>query len=984
MVKGTAKLFDSDDSDWMSEEGSSIRASLPSQGAGNGSPAEMPLPGALPPLQPVSDNEPTVISKRPPAPPPEVSETARRILQGRIESGDRLGHFELVQYVGGGGMGRVFRANDMRLARTVALKILPPDQAADRETLLRFQNEAQSAARLNHDNIVRVYYVGEDQELHYIVFEFIEGVNVRELVQTKGQLTLAEAISYTLQVADALSHACNRNVVHRDIKPSNLLITPEGQVKLIDMGLARLREADSPDLTESGVTLGTFDYISPEQARDPRCVDVRSDVYSLGCTFFFMLTGQPPFPGGTVLQKLLHHQGDQPPDVRRLRPDLPDGVTRVLRKMLAKDPRRRYRDPAALIDDLLLLAKEEGLQPLGPGGRVWLPPREPTLSVVQRHLPWIVPAAALILMVLGLQWYWSYSNPDPTVVPPPEPPIEGYQPLVDTEPFAPGQVPGKRATRGGAEKRAAPSPIVALGPGGGAAAKSAPAAKTEGPGPGSGAKPDAPQGGTATTPGGEAGPDAPPGAKPKPGRPENAPPPPASVAGKPTGKHTGVLVVGEPLDGERSFSTLGEACRAAANDDAIVLRYNGRREEQPIKLANLRVTVRAAEGFQPVVVFRPSGAPAASGSMWTLVAGELALIHVAVEMHLPREAPAKAWSLLEVLGSQTVRLDRCSLSIHSAPDPPPTSHADAAFFRVKTPARGGGPTDKSAAEGASIKLDDCIARGDAVLLRCDDLQPARLAWNNGLLVTSERLLTIAGQPGPRHGEELVQLELRHLTAAVHDGMCRQEGGPGTPYPVPVQIQCTDSILSGGGTAALIEQLADCDLEDIQRRFTWTGDRNLYDGFEMFWVVRGLDAQLLSNPMPFDPWRFRWGLNRSWSQKVDWKTLPAARLPCSRHAPADYVLNETATNPAVGMASDGSNLGCRADRLPALPSELPLPKPETVPEKPAPEEPTPEKAVPENVVPDKVVPEKALPETPVPQGPASEPPNPEGVQSNSRG
>ena len=161
------------------------------------------------PVQPVADG---------------ISDSAARILQGRILPGDHLGHFELVQYIGGGGMGRVFRALDTRLARTVALKVLSPDQAADRDTLLRFQNEAQSAARLDHDNIARVYYVGEDRGLHFIVFEFIEGVNVRELVEAKGPLPLAEAISYTLQTAEALAHAAapqRRPPRHQALEPAD-------------------------------------------------------------------------------------------------------------------------------------------------------------------------------------------------------------------------------------------------------------------------------------------------------------------------------------------------------------------------------------------------------------------------------------------------------------------------------------------------------------------------------------------------------------------------------------------------------------------------------------------------------------------------------------------------------------------------------------------------------------------------------------------
>ncbi len=331
--------------------------------------------------------------------------------------GDRIGHFELVEYVGGGGMGRVFRALDTQLGRTVALKVLPPEQAAAADTLQRFQNEAQSTARLDHENIARVYFVGKDGELSYIVFEFVEGVNVRLLVEQKGPLPLAEALSYTIQVTEALAHADARGVVHRDIKPSNVLITPEGRVKLIDMGLARLRNVDAADgdLTQSGVTLGTFDYISPEQARDPRIADVRSDIYSLGCTLFFMLTGQPPFPEGTVLQKLLQHQGDEPPDVRRLRPDVPEEVSRVMRKMMAKDPRHRYASSAELAADLLARAEQIGLRPMIPASRVWLTPPERSVSFFQRHLPWMAPVAALLCVVFLIDHF----SPRDDAAPPP-------------------------------------------------------------------------------------------------------------------------------------------------------------------------------------------------------------------------------------------------------------------------------------------------------------------------------------------------------------------------------------------------------------------------------------------------------------------------------------------------------------------------------------------------------------------------------------
>jgi serine/threonine protein kinase len=184
------------------------------------------------------DDQRTVISDKPPIPAEPMSDSVARIIQGKILQGDRLGHFELVEYIGGGGMGRVFSAIDKRLGRTVALKVLAPEHACDKDTVQRFKNEAQAAARMDHPNIARVHYVGEDRDLHFIAFEFIEGINVRDLVGNNGPLPLAEAISYTLQIAEALAHSDERNIVHRDVKPSNVLITPEGRVKLIDILIA--------------------------------------------------------------------------------------------------------------------------------------------------------------------------------------------------------------------------------------------------------------------------------------------------------------------------------------------------------------------------------------------------------------------------------------------------------------------------------------------------------------------------------------------------------------------------------------------------------------------------------------------------------------------------------------------------------------------------------------------------------------------------
>ena len=300
-----------------------------------------------------TDDSPTVITK---AVPQNAARTEEQLggLRGR-----RLAHFELIEPIGVGGMAAVLRALDTQLDRQVALKILPPEMAADPENVRRFHQEARSAARLDHENIARVFFCGEDQRLHFIAFEFVEGDNLRTILEKRGRLPVGEALHYMLQVAAGLAHAAERGVVHRDIKPSNIIITPNGRAKLVDMGLARsLDSRHDQGLTQSGVTLGTFDYISPEQALEPRDADVRSDIYSLGCTLYHMLTGQPPVPEGTAAKKLHHHQHIKPTDPRQLVPDLPDEVAIILDRMMAKEPKDRYQTPEQLVHHLYLAARK--------------------------------------------------------------------------------------------------------------------------------------------------------------------------------------------------------------------------------------------------------------------------------------------------------------------------------------------------------------------------------------------------------------------------------------------------------------------------------------------------------------------------------------------------------------------------------------------------------------------------------------------------
>ena len=312
--------------------------------------------------------------------------------------GEMLDHFHLLKFIGGGGMGVVFKALDTTLDRVVAVKVVASHSLSTEDLQKRFLVEAQSAARLDHPNIARIYDTGRCRGLPYIVFEYVDAENVRDLVINHGPLPLGDALSYTYQIAHALIHASQRDVVHRDIKPSNILVTRDGRAKLVDMGLARLYQ-DAPDdeLTNSGVTLGTFDYISPEQARDPREADSRSDIYSLGCTLFFMLAGYAPFSQGTPAQKLLQHQGDRPPEILDLRPDLPEEVGKLVQRMLAKQPENRPQSPGELVGMLADLLHSQGLpSPQTLHLPVVTVPRSP--AAWRRHLPWALPIAVLLLL----------------------------------------------------------------------------------------------------------------------------------------------------------------------------------------------------------------------------------------------------------------------------------------------------------------------------------------------------------------------------------------------------------------------------------------------------------------------------------------------------------------------------------------------------------------------------------------------------------
>jgi uncharacterized protein (TIGR03067 family) len=257
--------------------------------------------------------------------------------------------YRQVRLLGSGGMGSVWLAEHRVMGRHVAVKVIRPELVAKAGAAERFRREAQAAARLSHPNIVAAYDADEAGDSTLLAMEYVEGVNLADELRRRGPLPIAEACDAVRQAALGLQHAFERGLVHRDLKPHNLMRAADGTVKVLDFGLAVLGDGAGPGLTGGGVVVGTPDYIAPEQAEDSHAADVRSDIYSLGCTLYHLLTGRVPFPDDSVLRKLDGHRRDEPAPVRRLRPEAPPALAAVVAKMMAKRPDQRYQTPAEVV-----------------------------------------------------------------------------------------------------------------------------------------------------------------------------------------------------------------------------------------------------------------------------------------------------------------------------------------------------------------------------------------------------------------------------------------------------------------------------------------------------------------------------------------------------------------------------------------------------------------------------------------------------------
>jgi tRNA A-37 threonylcarbamoyl transferase component Bud32 len=268
-------------------------------------------------------------------------------------SGRTIGEFHILRSLGRGGMGQVFLAEQTSLQRKVAIKMLRPELAANKIALQRFQAEARAVGQLSHANIVQIYFVGEQDGVHFMALEYVEGRNLRDYLNRKGPPELAVAMSIMRQVASALQRAHEAGFVHRDVKPDNILLTRKGEAKVTDFGLSRCFDssAQPQNLTQSGVAMGTPLYMSPEQVQGKN-VDPRTDIYSFGATCFHLFAGQPPFRGASAFDIALKHVQDEPPQLAELRPDLPPDICAMVHQMMAKAPDERYQTFKDVLRDL--------------------------------------------------------------------------------------------------------------------------------------------------------------------------------------------------------------------------------------------------------------------------------------------------------------------------------------------------------------------------------------------------------------------------------------------------------------------------------------------------------------------------------------------------------------------------------------------------------------------------------------------------------
>jgi serine/threonine protein kinase len=837
------------------------------------------------------------------------------------EAGIRLAHFEITSRLGSGGMGAVFKATDLELARDVALKILHPGSSQDASMISRFRNEARACAQLNHDNIARVFYAGSQDGLYFIAYEYATGKTIRDLIIDRGRLSVEDTVNYAIQVTLALNHIAAAGIVHRDIKPSNIMLTNTGRVKVVDLGLARRDTTDSiGDITVAGTTLGTFDYISPEQARDPRNADIRSDIYSLGCTMYHMLTGQAPYPEGTALQKLLDHQGKSPPDPRQLNPGVPPELSAILRKMMANSPDHRYAVPGLLLNDLIQMAARLGLRSIPAEGIVWRKmnagsSRQPLGAV------WVLVSVAMICMTAIFLQRSSQSEKlaDALVNDIDTPGVE-----VNPDEYETGSAVDSTDTEASIGTDLSPSDVV----------------DTETPGRG------------IPVSDGSAGPLASlvhsSNRKPTPMLPTTGPvsssfldvvmtQPGAKISQNQIAAEQSNPFILESSDGNiRSFQTLKAAVADARSGDVVLLRYNGFPDDltaqPPVRIVGMNLIIRAADGFRPTLEFDGVSEGAVSpGRMFNLRSqGSLTMRDIDLRLVVRDDLNTDRWSLFHCEGSNRVNLENVSIECIN-PDGQPTS-----IFEMADETSG--PIDTAVGAESDFSLTRVICRADADAFRIACQPRGRIQLKDCGFAINGSLMELRGDSSMQPVRGALEVFFDHVTCIHAAPMIHMNDGDdqkgAAPRTLPrLSIRSEASVFAGIGVEAkLLSSEGNSYLEDIESLVTWNGFTNLYDGYSVFWEIESSALDYSSRRLDFTQWNQFWS-NRADSEDTNGSVMPPlawhrpvwrssnTKLSLPEMTPSAFELDAALFNSglqSLPKARDGLVPGVNAQGLPPFP------------------------------------------------------------------
>lgn len=815
----------------------------------------------------------------------------------------RLEHFEVHRIIGRGGMGAVFLAKDTRLNRRVALKILAPEHTASQSSMDRFRNEARAAAKLDHENIARVHYLGgqfsqelasqiSSPALPFIAFEFVEGTNVRQLIREHGAFNAEDAIRIAIQLANALRHTAACGVVHRDVKPSNVIITPAGRAKLVDLGLARTDDPDaSRDLTVAGTTLGTFDYISPEQAKDPRTADIRSDIYSLGCTLFHMVVGSPPYPEGTMLQKLLDHQDRIIPDAHSMKRQVPIELSDLIKRMMDPVVTQRPQSAEELLAELGAVATALGIRSSG-GGELVLVARGTHVpdGGWRRYLGWVISASIIVMIAVFADQIGGASRltRSSSIT---QPVVEGDEALKLSA--TPDDLPGGTASAGTTKASTAPPISRPI---------STPAAE-----------PLASEGATTddttpmesvTSPNQKRG--------------------PSGNAGDP-----GQLVINVPetpavihpynvvFEGQTtSHTSLSEAIKQAADGALIEVTQGGviDGEEQFTRIERKTVVLRAAKELKtrPLIrIVRPRSTSAVVDRFFQLRdGGSLRIEGIDLEIIVTPDGSNNTWNIFSLVEDTTVRFRDSSITVRNP------GGVDVCILNTSA-----GMDNDRGLVAVTVLFDNCLVRGNTSLIRSDGICPMEAEINGSAFALASPLLDIRSSDMPMADPTASPLTM-HISSSTWTGTSNlislvAERGMNL---ADVYVDAHNCIFASlVPESPLVMLSGSWYSEDLAALLNWNGGDNFHSG-EVAWQVDAADGA--GRPLTMEEWSAK-RINPSLSTEA---TITPA-IAAERDFPSTSLINLQPKDFAP-VADELTNSYRKASNLDAVgvPSTSQLPSP----------------------------------------------------------